>query len=166
MVQHLLIPVDGSALSERVFRFGVAMAQKLGAKVSIFYALPTSRGFAFSTLPAFVDRAAISTKRLDEIHAVIAENAEQYLEHLVSQPQPRDGLSKSVDVDWEYRESDHPHRAILAAAEQLGCDLIVMASHGRKGLEGFLLGSETQKVLTHSTLPVLVVPADSALQAP
>ena len=52
--------------------------------------------------------------------------------------------------------SDHPHEAIVAAAATHGCDLIVMASHGRRGVAGILLGSETQKVLTHSKIPVLV----------
>ena len=52
--------------------------------------------------------------------------------------------------------SDHPYDAIIQAAEQNGCDLIMMASHGRRGLAGLLLGSETQKVLTHTNIPVLV----------
>jgi nucleotide-binding universal stress UspA family protein len=56
----------------------------------------------------------------------------------------------------EHAISDDPYEAIIAAAERGGCDLIVMASHGRRGLKGFLLGSETQKVLVHSTIPVLV----------
>jgi nucleotide-binding universal stress UspA family protein len=54
-------------------------------------------------------------------------------------------------------KDDIPHRAILAAVGRLGCDLIVMASHGRRGMEGLLLGSETQRVLLRSTVPVLVV---------
>ena len=61
-----------------------------------------------------------------------------------------------VACDTASAISDHPFEAIVKVAVEKGCDLIVMASHGRKGLRGFLLGSETQKVLTHSTIPVLV----------
>lgn len=165
MVQHLLVPVDGSPISEGALRMGLELAQKLGARVSLFYALPTARGYALATVPPFVDRKAISSKPLNAIHELIAEHAQRYLETLVAQPQPRGWETKPIELDWEYRESDHPYRAILDAAEQLGCDLIVMASHGRRGLEGFLLGSETQKVLTHSPLPVLVVPPAAALSA-
>lgn len=144
---------------------GMALAQTFGARVSVFYALPTAGGYALSTLPPFVDRSTLGSKRLQEIHGLIAEQAQRYLQHLVAQPQPRDGEGNTAQLDWEYRESDHPYRAILDAAQQLGCDLIVMASHGRKGLEGLLLGSETQKVLTNSRLPVLVVPPSAALTA-
>ena len=61
-----------------------------------------------------------------------------------------------VDYDAEFTQSDVPHEAIIRAAQKHGCDLIFMASHGRRGLSGLLLGSETQKVLTHSRVPVLV----------
>lgn len=163
MVHHLLVPVDGSPISEGALRIAEQMAQRFGARVSLFYALPTERGYALATVPPFVDRAAMSSKPLNDIHGLIAEQAKLYLQRLVAQPQPREWQSKPIELDWEYRESDHPYRAILDAAEQLGCDLIVMASHGRKGLEGLLLGSETQKVLAHSSLPVLVVPPPAAL---
>jgi nucleotide-binding universal stress UspA family protein len=61
-----------------------------------------------------------------------------------------------VAFDLAYVMSDHPYAAIIEAAEQKGCDLIVMASHGRRGVKAILLGSETHKVLTHSRIPVLV----------
>ncbi len=165
MVKHLLIPVDGSVIAEGAFRIGLALAQKLGARVSVFYALPTARGYAYATVPPFVDRAAIRAQPLEASHAVIAQQAQRYLQGLIAQPQPRDGNGTAAQLDWEYRESDHPYRAILETADQLGCDLIVMASHGRRGLEGILLGSETQKVLTQSSLPVLVVPPTAAIEA-
>ena len=62
-----------------------------------------------------------------------------------------------VSCDSEYATSDHPYEMIIKTAENKGCDLIVMASHGRRGVQGVLLGSETQKVLIHSKTPVLVV---------
>lgn len=166
MVKHLLVPVDGGVLSEGALRMAVMLAQKLGARVSVFYALPTAAGFSLGALPPFVDRAMFSSHRLQEAHELIAEQAKYYLQRVIAQPQPRDGLGTVVELDWEYRESDHPYQAILAAAEQLSCDLIVMASHGCRGLEGFMLGSQTQKVLNHSTLPVLVVPPTSTINDP
>ena len=163
-MKHLLVPVDGSVPSEGALRVAVAIAQKLEARISVFYALPTAEGFSLAALPPFVDRAAFSKRRIQEVHELIAQQAKCYLQQVIARPQPRDGLGTVVEMDWEYQESDHPYLAIISAAEQLGCDLIVMASHGRRGLEGFMLGSQTQKVLNHSTLPVLVVPPEAAVK--
>jgi nucleotide-binding universal stress UspA family protein len=67
--------------------------------------------------------------------------------------------AEGVEASSETCVSPLVHEAILEAAERLGCDLIAMASHGRRGLAGLLIGSETQRVLTHARLPVLVIPA-------
>ena len=64
--------------------------------------------------------------------------------------------AEGVPCDTEVALSDHPYEAIIHAAASKGCDLIMMASHGRRGLQGLLIGSETQKVLTHCKIPVLV----------
>lgn len=102
-------------------------------------------------MPPFVDRADIDGRPLQEVHQLIAERARSYPAGLLEQVH-----TTTVPVASECVESDEPHRAILEAAERLGCDLIVMASHGRRGLSPLLLGSETQKVLTHANRPVLV----------
>jgi nucleotide-binding universal stress UspA family protein len=65
-------------------------------------------------------------------------------------------LAQDVSCDVMYVEHEHPYRAIIDAANNQHCDLIVMASHGRHGISAILLGSVTVKVLTHSTIPVLV----------
>jgi nucleotide-binding universal stress UspA family protein len=156
MVKHILVPVDGGELSEGALQAGIDLAQSLGARLSVFYALPTAGAYAYATVPPFVERAAIDAKTLREIHQLIAERATTYLKGLVARVRKAATSTGSVQVGWECFESDEPHRAILDAAQRLGCDLIVMASHGRRGLGALLLGSETQKVLTHSTLPVLV----------
>ena len=65
-------------------------------------------------------------------------------------------MFKHILVPTDGVSSDHPYEAIIGAAQDKGCDLILMASHGRRGIQGLLLGSETQKVLTHSKIPVLV----------
>ena len=88
-----------------------------------------------------------------EYEAQFKAQAERYLS-VVEEAARKAG----VMFDLAYVTSDHPHAAIIEAAEQKGCDLIVMASHGRRGPKPVLLGSETQKVLTHSQTPVLVYP--------
>ena len=158
MPVHLLVAVDGSAIAESAVETALSMARRLGARLTVFYAMATAGAYSLSTLPPFVDRQQIRSQTLLEIHQLIAEQAQRYLESLVLQRQPSADDLDAVAMDWECCESDKPWQAILDAASRLGCDLIVMASHGRHGLEAVLLGSETQKVVTHSTVPVLVVP--------
>jgi nucleotide-binding universal stress UspA family protein len=156
MYTHILVPLDGSALSEGALQAAIELAQCLGARLTVFYALPTAGAYAYATVPAFVERSEINAKTLQEIHHRIADSAATYLKGLVARVQQAGDSHGSIQVASECVESDEPHRAILDAAERLGCDLIVMASHGLRGVGALLLGSETQKVLTHSTLPVLV----------
>jgi nucleotide-binding universal stress UspA family protein len=156
MVTHILIPVDGSELSEGALQAAIALAQRLDARLTVFYALPTAGAYAYATVPLFVDTAELHGKTLEEIHQLVVDSAGIYLKGLVARVQQAGDPHGSIQVASECVESDEPHRAILDAAQRMGCDLIVMASHGRRGLGALLLGSETQKVLTHSTLPVLV----------
>jgi nucleotide-binding universal stress UspA family protein len=155
-VQHLLVPVDGSELAEGALQAACDLAGSLAARLTVFYAPPTADAYALGRLPRFVDRAEIGTRTLEEIHALIGARGADYLRHLVAHLRPSGAGPGPVQVAWECVESDEPHRAILEAAARLGCDLIVMACHGRRGLDALLLGSETQKVLTHGTVPVLV----------
>ncbi len=156
MFTHFLVPVDGSELSEGALQAAIALAQRLDARLTVFYALPTAGAYAYATVPPFVERSEIDAKTLQEIHQLISDSAGIYLKGLVARFQQVGDPPGSILVAAECFESDEPHRAILDAAQRLGCDLILMASHGRRGLGALLLGSETQKVLTHSTLPVLV----------
>ena len=144
MFRHILLPTDGSPLSEAAIQKGIQLAKAVNARVSGIYVMPEVRYFFYETeIPTRVkEEAAYKYKALTEQYlAVIAETA------------------KKADVPYDTASeiSDQPHEAIIAVAEARGCDLIVMASHGRRGVKGFLLGSETQKVLTHSKTPVLVV---------
>ena len=156
MYTHFLIPVDGSELSEGALQAAIALAKRLDARVTVFYALPTAGAYAYATVPPFVERSELDAKTLLEVHHLIADSAATYLKGLVARVEQAGDPDGSIQVAAECVESDEPHQAILDAAQRLGCDLIVMASHGRRGLGALLLGSETQKVLTHSTLPVLV----------
>jgi nucleotide-binding universal stress UspA family protein len=143
LYHRLLLPTDGSEASQRAILAGVDFARDIGAEVVGLTATPP-----FHLLSADPD--------------VIGDTADQYAD--ASRARGRRLLD---DVESAAREagvrcrleqtvSDEPWQAIVETARRLGCDLIVMASHGRRGLSGLLLGSETQKVLVHSAIPVLV----------
>jgi nucleotide-binding universal stress UspA family protein len=144
--QHLLVPSDGTRLSDQALAQAIALAKALGATLTLLHVqppLPVSLiGMGDMLDPATVEslsRAAESESQriLEEARATAA----------------REGLR----IQTEVLKQDLPHRAIVEAAKRHGCDLIVMASHGRKGLTSLLLGSETQRVLLHASVPVLVV---------
>ncbi len=144
MYQRILIPTDGSVFSERAIRHGVDLAKAVGADVvAIHVVQPLHIGTPRALIPA--DLAA--TVR-DQLHKIAEENLAAV---------EKAAREAGVAVDTVRERGDHPWEAILQTANQKGCDLIVMASHGRHGLGAMVLGSETQKVLTHPTIPVLVV---------
>ena len=143
MYQHLLLPTDGSPLSEKAVRNGLRLARVLGAKVTGFYAMPEFRAFAYSGAIIEDTQAIFEGQALAQAEAALGfiKNAAQ---------------EEGMVCDTARSTSDRPYEAILEAARDHGCDLIVMASHGRRGIEGLLMGSETQKVLTHGKISVLI----------
>jgi nucleotide-binding universal stress UspA family protein len=143
MFKQILLPTDGSDLSERAVLAGVSFAKEVGAQVVGLTVLPE-----FHTLTADTEMLE-DTK--DEFRARIERQAQQYLQ-VVTDAAGSAGVPCNVTV----MTSDDPYEAILHTAKERKCDLIIMASHGRKGIKGVLLGSETQKVLVHSDIPVLV----------
>jgi len=140
MYRHILIPTDGSELSEHGVAQGLALAKSLGAKVSaIFVVEPFSEvtGRFLEAVATYVElRKEQATSALDR--AANAANA------------------AGVSCETIQLENAQPHQAIIAAAEDKGCDLIVMSSHGRSGLSMLLIGSVTNKVLAHAKTPVLI----------
>jgi nucleotide-binding universal stress UspA family protein len=143
MFKHVLLPTDGSKLSENAIRMGVQLAKTVNAKVTGFYVMPEFHVFTYKT------EMLEDTKR--EFAKDSKAHAAQYLSVIETAAK-----AAGVTCDIASGTHDHPYEAIIKAAKQRGCDLIVMASHGRKGVQAVLLGSETQKVLTHSHIPVLV----------
>lgn len=145
MYKHILIPTDGSDLSEKAIEHGIALAKALGARVT---ALTVSDPFYVSAFDAsMVEQykkhvAALAAKYLD-----VARNA---------------ASASGVACELLCLEHERPHRAIIDTADARECDVIVMASHGRRGVSAIVLGSETVKVLTHSTIPVVVVRSQNA----
>ena len=143
MVQRILVPTDGSDISAKAVQAAVDLARLSGAQV---IALSVKEPFPYSAV--------------SEIHPVSPQEFYDTQERLASER-----VKKAVDAaqaagltcKGSTVEALHPWQAILDQAKAEACDLIVMASHGRRGLNALLLGSETQKVLTHGSLPVMVV---------
>jgi nucleotide-binding universal stress UspA family protein len=144
MFKHILIPTDGSELSEAAVQNGIQLARSLNAKVTgLHVVLPFH---VFTTRTEMLEDTKGQYERESKIQA------EQFL-NVIKKTAEKAG----VGCETAYVTSDHPYETIIKTAENRGCDLIVMASHGRRGVQGVLIGSETQKVLTHTKTPVLVV---------
>lgn len=145
MYKHILIPTDGSELSQKAVEHGILLARALKAKVTSITVLSLSQIFdldpaLFKELPEEYgyqkQMEVFANKCLDQVKTV--------------------ALAQGVSCNVMYVEHEHPHQAIIETATNEHCDLIVMASHGRHGLSAIVLGSVAVKVLTHSTIPVLI----------
>ncbi|KAI5913767.1 universal stress protein [Thauera sp. 2A1] len=145
MFKHFLVPTDGSALSESTVARAVSFAKEAGARVTFFYSQPDF------PMPIYGEGALIDPTTPEQFAKAAAAEAEQILQRAKA---VADAEGVAADTDTVVNEI--PYEAIIDAADRHGCDLIFMASHGRRGIAGLLLGSETQKVLTHSKTPVLV----------
>jgi len=135
MHSHILIATDGSEASAAAVEYGIALAKAVGAKIT---GLIVSRPAGVT-----VDVASHGDPRANAAQNELTKVADY-------------AASAGISCDVVHAEHDHPYQAIIDTANSRGCDLIVMGSHGRRGLSAVLLGSETAKVLTHSNIPVLV----------
>ena len=146
MYRHILIPTDGSELAGTAVRHGLALAKAVGAKVT---ALTVEGSFDVYTVPA---------SKVYEMSGAFAQHAERAKAHAekILNGVAEAARSAGVVCETVQIEEDHPYEAIIDTAQQRGCDLIVMASHGRSGIAAIVLGSVTTKVLTHTKIPVLV----------
>jgi nucleotide-binding universal stress UspA family protein len=142
---HFLVPSDGSERSRRAIDQAVALAARLGARITFLHVHPS----APLTLTGLGD--SLDPRTLELLIAAGLRESDRILAEASAQ-----AGQAGVPFACERQSGDQPHRAILSSAERLGCDLIVMASHGRRGLQGLLLGSETQRVLAQAPCPVLV----------
>lgn len=145
MFKHILVPTDGSPLSQEAVSYAIAFAKKVDARITAFHAKPESR------MAYYVEGMRIDDITRDK-SVRMAEDASQkclaQVEDLC--------LKAGVVCTKVIQTSDTPYMAIIDVATQRGCDLIFMASHGHHGIGGLLIGSETSKVLTHTKIPVLV----------
>ena len=145
MYKHVLIPTDGSPASNRAAKAGVAFARAIGARVTAFFAAPAPTPLVYDGL------LPVAYMPPDRHAEIIERAATKYLGAIEVAATAAGVPCVSVHVT-----SDFPADAIVETAKRRKCDAIFMASHGRRGLAGVLLGSETQKVLTHSRIPVVV----------
>lgn len=143
MFKHILIATDGSALSEGAALKSVELAHTLGARVTGVHVSPRFRVLTY--------RTQMLEDTRDEYEQDTRLHSERYLAFIANA-----AAQRGVACDTVRQVDDSIYQAIIDVAKERGCDAIAMASHGRRGVAGLLLGSETQHVLTHSTLPVLV----------
>lgn len=147
MYHNILIATDGSALANKAVVHGLGLAKSVGAKVTVMIVetpfnvmtVPESRSRQMTE--AFAQHAEAMKRHAGKVLGAAAEAAKQ----------------AGVPCDTVQIEHDHPYEAIIQTASDKDCDAIVMASHGRSGISAVLLGSVTNKVLTHTAIPVVVV---------
>jgi nucleotide-binding universal stress UspA family protein len=136
MYTHILIPTDGSELAGKAVRHGIALAKRIGAKVTMLTVLPP-------------EMITDDTQMIEIRKTRMQKQAEEILSAVAMQ-------AAGVACETIQVVHQNPYQAIIDTADSKGCDLIVMASHGRRGIAAIVLGSETVKVLTHCKIPVLV----------
>jgi nucleotide-binding universal stress UspA family protein len=147
MYTHILVAYDGSALSDKALAEAIRLARQGRARVTLLYVLTPHH------LLVGGGRLVPGLKEAERQHAeLLRQEAREMLAGAL-------GRLTAADIPCEVllEEGNDPHQHIVQAASRLDCDLVVMASHGRRGIEGLVVGSQTIKVLSHSKLPVLVV---------
>jgi nucleotide-binding universal stress UspA family protein len=143
MFKHVLLPTDGSDLSQVAIQKGVQLAKSMKAKITGISVMPEQRYYLYHT-----DITVQVKEEVAKQHKLQANRNLSVIEKATK--------DAGVPCETLCEISDYPHEAIIEVAEKRGCDLIMMASHGRRGIGALLIGSETQKVLTHTRIPVLV----------
>ena len=146
MYRHILIPTDGSELAHKAVVYGLSLAKALGAQITALVVEPPFHVFD------------VYHRTSDDLPAAYVRHGEHVKAHAakVLAGVADEAKAAGVACDTIETEHDHAYESIIATAKEKGCDLIVLASHGRSGLSAVVLGSVTNKVLTHSTIPVLV----------
>ena len=146
MFKHILIPIDGSEFSDRAIDTGLRFAKSIGARVTGFIAEPDY------TQPTYGDMISRSGESMDVYSIRLRSHAQGVLRRIEKR-----ALDEGVQFDSSFVQNDDPVAAIVGAAEEHNCDLIVMASHGRRGLDKLIHGSATEGVMAHTQIPVLVL---------
>ena len=145
MFKHILVPTDDSQLSQETVQRAVTFAREINARITAFYAKPDFPECFFG------EGALVDPGSPEKFAQLAEEEAQKILDYVDTLCQEAGVACNRLTI-----ASDIPYEAIIDAANQNNCDLIFMSSHGRKGIGALLLGSETNKVLTHSKIPVLV----------
>jgi len=145
MFKHILVPTDGSKLSEKAVKAAIEFAREAKARVTAFTAVPEY------PIPSEIELMNKRAMSLHEYQRKAKASAKRTL-----RPVSARARKAGVRCEEDYALSDRPCDAIIEAARKHGCDLIFMASHGRRGLSALLHGSQTREVLSRSKVPTLV----------
>ena len=143
MFRHVLIPTDGSPLSRKAVKAGIALAKKFGAKVTAYHAI--------EVVPLYADSAFVLPSVLEQFETGARKQAQKYLQAAAKVAQ-----AAGVRCESQISAPTTVYRGIIDAAKKSKCDVIFMASHGRGEIASVVLGSVTLKVLAHSKIPVMV----------
>ena len=144
MYRKILLPTDGSALCDSAAQKGIEFAKFAGASVVAFHAIPATSYLIYTE----AGPSDVLAEQFEREATMRGQQLVESLEHSARQA--------GVPCETMLATNDHPWEGIIAAANEKGCDLIFMASHGRRGFTAMLLGSETARVLTHTKIPVMV----------
>ena len=143
MFKRILVPTDGSDITAKAIDVAIELAKSVGASL---YTISVKEPFPYSAI------SEMQPTPPQEFFDAQERIAAKRVQTVVEQSQ-----AAGLTCEAHTTEALHPWEAIIEHAKRLECDLLVMASHGRRGVSALLLGSETQKVLTHSKVPVLIV---------
>lgn len=152
MYRHLLVPLDGSELATNLVTQAVAFARALGARITFFTMREDYGATGEGALSRTLSPQAYAEQAAGEANAILAKAVAA-------------AGAAQVECDAVARTGRRPYELILELARERGCDLVYMASHGRRGLKALLPGSQTQKVLAHATIPVLVATVEANVTA-
>lgn len=146
MYERILVATDGSKLSKKAVTSAIALAGVCQAELVALKVVPRY------PMSYFDGGMAVDASEVDRVEKAWQAEAQSAVDAVA-----KSALAKGVQCKGVTAKSDSVADAVIATAKKQGCDLIVMASHGRKGIKRLLLGSETQHVLTHAVIPVLVL---------
>lgn len=144
MFKHILIPTDGSPVANKAAKAGIALARQLGAKVTAYCAIEELQ-------PIYIEGYVLNRKQLDGLEDRARVVGQKHVDAIGR-------LAKSAGVPFTsvVAKAPTPYEGIIAAAKKRKCDVIFISSRGRRGLSRLIMGSVTQKVLTHAGMPVVV----------
>ena len=143
MYKHILVPTDGSELAGKAVQSAIAFAAEVGAKITGYYAIED------------MNMHHVGAHLTKELIVEFERRSQTAAEEHASAPAAA-AKAAGVAYDWRVSKVVQPHEGIIEAANECAADIIFMASHGHRGLTGLIVGSVTQKVLSHSKIPVLV----------
>jgi nucleotide-binding universal stress UspA family protein len=148
MYRHILIPTDGSDISQQAVSHAFELAKAIKARITLVTVTKPFHIVSFEVMQIEESQDSYDSHMVEWARAILESAAVK-------------ATTEAILVETMHVIGEHPYQCIIDTALERGCDLIVMASHGRGGLAAMVLGSETVKVLTHSKIPVLVVRPDA-----